>query len=376
MPPLLPILYPYLEGGKMDDKERKAIAKLLDLLEEEPPPGGPAPRVVRELAQRFPGTNLRRLAQRALEKARAQTMEAIEALREDLGLSSSHSEWESFTQEIRQTLAVGGCVEVKCPFVEVGSAERRAVFWFCKKRTTESKLWEQRHFSLLAPLPSEDFEVAAQAGRVEVWSADRLMARRERAFLHANGLGGVKKALHEVQKLPSLFSALGLSDLEEALSALSELEEGEVKVVGPYTLTREGNVRILRRGSLFGDPDTDALFLRGKPVTLVFSSDLHITLKLRGLFGWKGRVSLEDLTIRWMGEVARFDGEEVWRYGTNKNLLQALVRETLKRWLERPLSSPRMRVLIEELAQYEDFLEASKGEEFLRRVHLRALSNF
>jgi hypothetical protein len=202
------------------------------------------------------------------------------------------------------------------------------------------------------------------------------MARRGRAFLHANGLEEVKKALQEVQKLPSLFSALGLSDLEGALSALSGLEEGEVKVVGPYTLTREGNVRILRRGSLFGDPDTDGVFLRGKPVTLAFSPDLHITLKLRKLFGWKGRVSLEDLIIRWMGEVARFDGEEVWKYGTSKNLIQALVRETLKRWLERPLSSPRMRALIEELAQYEDFLEASKDEDFLRRVHLRTLSNF
>jgi hypothetical protein len=136
----------------------------------------------------------------------------------------------------------------------------------------------------------------------------------------------------------------------------------------------QGNVRILRRGSLFGDPDTDALFLRGKPVTLALSPDLRITLKLKGLFGWKGRVTLEEFTVRWMDEEARFDGEGVWKYGTSKNLIQALVRETLKRWLERPISSPRMRALIEELAQ-ED-LEAPKGEDFFRRVHLRALSNF
>jgi hypothetical protein len=361
----------------MNHTEREAMAKLLDLLEEEPPPGGPAPKVVREVAQRlFPGMNSMRLAQGALEEARAQTMEVIEALREDLGLSAPRSEWESFTQEIQQALADGGRVEVKCPFVRIGNPERRAVFWFCNNPTNEPKRWEQRHFSLSTPPLSQDFEVVAQAGRVEVWSADRLIARRDRAFLHANGLEGVKKALHEVQRLPSLFSALGLSDLEEALSALWELEEDEVKALGPYTLIREGNVRILRRGSLFGDPDTDALFLRAKPVTLAFFPDLQITLKLRGLFGWKGRVSLQDLTVYWMGEVARFDGEEAWRYGTSKNLVQALVRETLKRWLERPLSSPRMRVLIEELAQYEDFLEISKGEDFLRRVHLRALSNF
>jgi len=361
----------------MDDKEK--IAKLLDLLEEEPPPGGPTPDVVRELAQRFfpdMDMDLRRLAQRALEEAYAHTMKVIEALREDLRLSTSHSEWESFTQEIRGALAVGGCVEVKFPFVGAESPERRAAFWFCSRRTTESKLWEQRHFSLSVPPPSQNFEVVAQAGRVEVWSADRLVARRDRAFLCANGLEEVKRVLQEAQKLPSLFSVLGLSDLEEALGALSGLQEGEVKVVGPYTLTREGNIRILRRGTLFGDPGTDALFLRAKPVTLTFSPDLHITLKLKGLFGWKGRVSLEDLTIRWMGEVARFDGEGAWKHGTSKNLIQTLVRETLKRWLERPLSSPRMRALIEELAQYEDFLEASRGEEFLRRVHLRALSNF
>jgi hypothetical protein len=319
---------------------REAIAKLLGLLEEEPPLGGPAPKAVRELAQSlFPDVNSTRLAQRVLEEACAQTMEVLEALREDLGLSASRSEWESFTQEIQKALADGGCVKVECPSIGYGSPERRAVFWLCKKRTTEAKLWEQRHFSLSAPPPSQDFEVVAQAGRVEVWTAGRLIARRDRAFLHLNGLEGIQKALQEMQRLPFLFSALGLSDLEEALSALLELEEGEVKALGPYTLTREGNVQILRRGSLFGDPDTDAPFLRAKPVALAFFPDLHITLKLRGLFGWKGRVSLRDLTVYWMGEVARFDGEEAWRYGTSKNLVQALVRETLKRWLGRPLSS-------------------------------------
>jgi hypothetical protein len=359
------------------EKEREVVAKLLEVLEEELPRGSPTPKVVREVAQRlFPGMNSSRLAQRALDDAYAQTMEVIEALRGDLGLAAPHSEWESFTQDIRETLADGCRVEVKCPFVRVGSPQRRAVFWFCNGRSTGWRRWEERHFSLSTPPPSEDFEVVAQAGRIEVWSADRLMARRDRAFLHANGLEEVKRALQEAQKLPSLFSVLGLSDLEEALSTLSGLQEGEVKVVGPYTLTREGNIRILRRGTLFGDPETDALFLRAKPVTLTFSPDLHITLKLKGLFGWKGRVSLEDLTIRWMGEVARFDGEEAWRHGTSKNLVQALVRETLKRWLERPPSSPRMRALIEELAQGEDFLEALRSEDFLRRVHLRALSNF
>ncbi len=361
----------------MDHKEREYVAKLLDLLEEEPPPDGPAPKVVREMALRFfPDVNSMRLAQEALEEAYRQTTGVIEALREDLRLSAPHSEWESLVQEIREALAVGGLVEVKCPSVEAGSPKRRAAFWLCTRRTPEGKLWEQRQFSLSAPPPSEDFEVVAQAGRVEVWSGGRLVARRHRAFFHANGLEGVEKALQEVRKLPSLFSNLGLSDLEEALGTLSELEEGEVEAVGPYTLTREGNVRILRRGSLFGDPDVDALFLRGKPVTLAFPPDLHITLKLRGLFGWKGRVSLEDLTIRWMGEVARFDGEEVWRYGTDKNLLQALVRETLKRWPKRSLPSLRMRALVEELAQGEDFLEALRSEDFLRRVHLRALSDF
>jgi len=361
----------------MDDKEREAIAKLLDVLEEELPPGGPTPRVVREVAQRlFPDMDSRRIARRALEKAYAQVIGVIEALRGDLGLSVPDSEWEGFVQEIQETLTDGCRVEVKCPFVRIGRPERRAVFWFCNRRTTTWKRWEQRHFPLSTPPLSQDFGVAAQAGRVEVWREDSLMARRDRAFLHANGLDGVKRALQEVRRLPSLFSALGLSDLEEALSALSELEEGEVRVVGPYTLTRERNIRILRRGSLFGDPETDALFLRAKPVALAFSPDLHITLKLRGLFGSKGRVTLEDLTIRWMGEAARFDGEEVWRYGSSKNLIQALVGETLKRWLERPPSSPRMQALIEELAQSEDFLEALKGEEFFRRVHLRALSKF
>jgi hypothetical protein len=366
--------------GTMEMMGNEAIAKLLELLEEEPPLGGPAPKAVRELAQSlFPDTNSTRLAQRVLEEACAQTMEAVEALREDLGLSASPSEWESFTQEIQRALAGGGCVKVECPSIGYGSPQRRAVFWLCKKRTTEAKLWEQRHFSLSAPPPSQDFEVVAQAGRVEVWSAGRLIARRDRAFLHLNGLEEVEKASQEVQRLPSLFSALGLSDLEEALGALLELEEGEVKALGPYTLTREGNVRILRRGSLFGDPDTNGAFLRGKPVTLAFSPELQITLKLRGLFGWKGRVSLEEFTIRWMGEAARFDGEEAWRYGTSKNLVQALVRETLRRWLGRPLPSLRMRALIEELAEYENFLVALEDEEFLefsRRVHLRILSNF
>jgi hypothetical protein len=142
---LLPVLYAYLAmliwlclfGGRKNGSYRKrSYSKAPRSPGRRATPGGPAPKVVQELAQRlFPDMNSMKLAQKTLEEACAHTVEVVEALREDLGLSAPHSEWESFTQEIQEALAVGGRVEVKCPFVRVESPERR-----CKQLKDSSQI--------------------------------------------------------------------------------------------------------------------------------------------------------------------------------------------------------------------------------------------
>jgi hypothetical protein len=355
--------------------EREAAAKLLEVLEEDPP-FRPTPKAVKKVAQElFPDMDIEEVAKRAFRKAYAWTAEAIEALRTDLGISTDPSDQDlkRLALEVRSTLRRGLEVEVKFDhpdgaiFHVCGKGERPVGGYLC---TTKYR-FRLRGFS-----PSPNFAVTAKAGRVEARVAGGLALRRRRAFLRAVEPEQVEAALAEVRSLPSFLAVMGLSDLKRALVALSKLEEDEVRREGSYLLVREGDTRILRRGTLLGSPDLDAALLLGKHVTLSYPRGLEIALK--GKFELKDRMALQDFALRFEGEEARYDGGLFWgpASGDLRYRLASLMRGTLKFFLERASRSPKMRALVEELARSEDPLEAPKDEAFFRRLELRFLTKF
>jgi hypothetical protein len=379
----------------------EAIGKLLEVLEEDPPSCGLSRKKVERLAQRlFPEESPRTLAQRTLEEARTWTMEVLEAFWKDLGIATPTCPRSGLGQlalEIERTLRKGWRVRAKGSQFHEGLES--VVFYLSTGNECAF-----HHHPLAHPLPlsgrklSTSFYLTAQAGRVEVYTAGGLVARKERAFLLARSLEEVQEALNEVRRLPSLFAALGLSDLGEALEALSALERGEVRVEGSYLLMRRGERRVLRHGRLFGDPHLDALFFQEKWVKLSFPQGLEVSLRagkeplshravertvaevmrLPQKEGphWE-RMTLLELKLSWRGKTARyFRGTRIWKSAADKTFLKSLLRETLRAWLSEPPRSPKMRALIAELAEAEDPLEAPKDPEFFRRVYLKALSLF
>jgi hypothetical protein len=224
------------------------------------------------------------------------------------------------------------------------------------------------------PLPFEDFSLEFRVGRVEAHVPPGLFARKGRAYLRTFRPKEVEEALGRVKALRPLFLALDLGDLEEALEALTNLEEGEARMWGPYFLAREGDFRALRRGTLFGTPALDKAFLLGGEVTLSYPHGVTITLQASL---WKHSAGLSGMKLGWDGEVVRVGytlGSD-WN-ALDRNPVASLVRRGLYWGLERPRAplSPKMEALVQELRESEDPLEALKTEAFFRRVRLRALS--
>jgi hypothetical protein len=355
----------------------EVVTRLLKLLEEDPP-HRPTPNAVeKEARSLFPDTDFKEVAKRAFREAYAQAVEALEALRKDLGIPTdpSNQQLKRLALEIKNTLRRGLRVEVRSDhpgevvFYVCEKGERPA-WWMCKS---------ERRFRPRGRSPSVGLRVMAEVGRVGAHMAGGLVVRRDGAFLRAGGPERVKAALEEVRSLPSFLAALGLSDLEEALEVLSRLEDGEVRREGSYLLVRGGNTRILRRGEFLGSPKLDAAFFLGGRVSLSYPRGLEIAL--RGEFESEDRVLLREFALRFEGEEARYDGTGkekgiFWGFtaGDLRYRLAYLTRWSLKGELQKASRSPKMRILVEELARSEDPLEAPKDEAFFRRVELRLLT--
>jgi hypothetical protein len=356
--------------------QQEAVAKLLKVLEEDPLPL-PTPKAVRQLAQDlFPGTDVEGVAKKALREARTWVMEAFKALREDLGIPTDPSDREVRCLDlgIRDSLRRGLRVEAmfdrpdEVVFYVYGKGGRPVgpVGHLCGS---------EHRFRLRGGSPSTHFWLAAKAGWVKAEGASGLAVGRGRAFLYAISPWWVEVALAEARSFPSFLAALGLSDLEGALVALSELEDGKVRREGPYLLVRERSAWFLRRGAVFESPDLDAALLTGRRVALSYPRGLEVSLK--GFLRSEQYVHLEEFALR-------FEGEEVCYKGTGpfwgsaagdlRYRLACLMRGSLRKELEKASPSPKMRALIEELARSEDPLEAPKDEAFFRKVELRLLA--
>jgi hypothetical protein len=254
-------------------------------------------------------------------------------------------------------------------------AKERSLAVYVRKRGTP--LWEgptiyvpsDRSDSLTQmPAVSVEFEGGAVTANV----ASGLFLGEGRAYFRGYYLEEAVTP-EEARSLTPLLAALDLEDLEEALAALAKLEDGEARREGRYTLAREGFLRVLWRGELFGDWSLDAAFLLGKPARLHFGEDLRMVL--HGHFHGK-LLGLEQASVRWRNEMAFVAG------GSLRVIRPALEGSLLPRLLRKPFAelardeglSVWLAALVEEAAREENPVEALGTEEFFRRVHMRALS--
>ncbi len=215
------------------------------------------------------------------------------------------------------------------------------------------------------------FKLEARAGRVEVHLSE-LEARRERAYLRATKPEGVQRALEDAKALRPLFEALGLADLEPALERLQALGDEEVRHEGPYLLFRSGDLRVLRRGSLLGDPERDRELLLGGETRFVLATGVEVTFRRKP---WGSDITALEAEIRWQGDPVRltmsFWRAELDRHPIPRALVQGLWANGERLSAALP---PRARALVRELKWTRNPLKALGDEAFLRRVALRTLS--
>jgi hypothetical protein len=213
-------------------------------------------------------------------------------------------------------------------------------------------------------------------GDVEV-EVENIFARRGKVFYTAFHVSEIPKKVEVASAFRPLFEALDLGDLGDALEALKRLEDGKAQTKGDYLLLRDGYL-LLRRGYLLGDFELDKAFLSLEEVRLPFPGGVELFLRGGGFE--RGLVHLAELKVRWGGEEVRFGDQGKWvgARANGRDPIGELVRRQVGRdlMLLDPPPSPRMRALLEVLAEKRRPLEALKREDFLREVLLAALSRF
>jgi len=209
--------------------------------------------------------------------------------------------------------------------------------------------------------------LVVEPGRATLWNpayAPDLAVTRGRALFgvrtyEPKDLEELKKASKKAKALAPLLSLMEVEDLREAIEALGELKEGEIRVEGPYVLARGERFLALRRGAIFGDTELDGAFLLERAVNLSFPDEVEVSFRPR----WGSRyVNLRELKIRWMDEV--FQGEEGFHADPLlRDPITWAIRNGLQRELDRLESSPsysprnapsRMLAFLKAFAKHED----------------------
>jgi hypothetical protein len=342
---------------------KEAVERVLRTLHEDPGRYRPTPRKARAVAQRVaPGEDPRALAKEALRELRRRVREAVEGLWEALGVEAPPP------SELEEALERGDSVRAWFP----ESLPGRVALELGGKTSA--------HFPspLARSLAGLKTDLVGSKGGDVGFDVLRhvLSARRGRAFFRGENLERVRGAREVVRAFRPLFRAFGLEDLEGALEVLADLKDEEAKTEGPYALARRGESRVLVRGKPFGGPPAlgAALFL-GEEAVFRYPEGLEIGLKVDPV---TLAAVLVEMRVRWEGETAKRSGALAYATPTERDLLGVLVRKGLEGWLRDPFlvpESPKMRALLEELAESEDPIAAPKDPRFLRRARLRALAN-
>jgi hypothetical protein len=339
-----------------------AVERMIRLLEEGRFPS--TPQGIEEAVRKHGlevGEDTRAFAERVLREGARHTAKLLEGLWEVLEVPPP--------PEVEEALRGGHRVEVHYPWPAGAQGEgRKTLVWLGGKD-------QALHFPPPRHVRSEAFSLKASAGRARVRVDPGLFAQREGASLLAHSLWKVERALEEARALRPVFTALGLADLEGALEALLELEDGEARQEGPYVLAREGETRVLRRGAAFQDPALDGAFLLGREVRISFAEGVELSLE-GGMLpeGWMG---LRAGSLRWGEDLVRLTRSA--GYAEDRHALSRLILDGV-RWRAKShdfLYSPRARALLEELEgldEGEDVLEVLKEKSFFARVYTRALA--
>jgi hypothetical protein len=344
------------------DGVKEAVERVLRALHEDPRRYRPTPKRVRATAQRVaPEEDPRALAKEASRELRRRVREAIEGLWEALEIDSAPP------PEMEEALERGDWVRVWFP----ETLPERVVLDLGGRTTA--------HFpSPLAPrLPGLKADLVGSKGGDVAFDVLRhtLFARKGRAFFRGDGPERVREAAEVVQGFRPLFRAFGLEDLEGALEVLAELRDRETRAEGPYALARRGEVRVLGRGTLpDGPPGLGAAFFLGEEAVFSYPEGLEVGLKVDPV---AFAAVLVEVWVRWGGETARRSGALAYARPTEGDLLEVLFQKGLERWVRDPSSipeSPRMRAVLQELAERKNPLEAPKDPGFFRRARLRALA--
>jgi hypothetical protein len=136
------------------------------------------------------------------------------------------------------------------------------------------------------------------------------------AFFKGFSEEALEETMRTIISLRPVFSAMGLLDLEEGFANLMGIGEGERRMKGDCILIRDGQVRVLKRGSLVGDSELDRALLKGEPITLLFPEDVETSFKAKF---FKDRVFLAQGHFRFREEVVHFGSED----GFSGHLLSA-----------------------------------------------------
>jgi hypothetical protein len=356
-----------------DMKEREMVEKVLRALDSDRTESRlslkEVERIVRDL-ELVPGNDPKTIAvlvKETLSEARKRIREVLEGVRESLGLSSP------LPSRLAKILEKGYSLVLVTPHNLPGHVQIEAE-------------WDE--VFLRAPSPIEIWPPAALVGSrggdvaFNAGIPYAVFARRGRASFYSPDHENTKRAHEVVKAFRPLFRVFGLEDLEGAFEALTALKDGEARMEGAYVLARRGERWALRRGSVFGNLLLDKAFLLGEE-DLVFSypEGLKIAFSTSPV-GHK--VQVKALKVQWGEETAsyypsQYRGPAPEAEVIDEELPRTLIQMGLREWLGKPMRpkhSPRMEVLLRELSESENPLEAPKSEEFLRKVHLRALAEF
>ncbi len=322
------------------------------------------------------------LARKALKEARSRVEQAVEGLRKSLKTPLP------LPSQVREALERGDSWRLFPHYLFPGR-----MLMSPKGAGVRGPIPVPSSLDLLDTWPREVTLEGSKGGNVAfvVEGPYFLFARRDRTFFRARQFHDLRRATDLVKAFRPLLEAMGLSGLEEALRALPELKEGEVRTQGGYVLARRGRSSVgslwaLGRGGLFGNPLPDGAFLVGGRVDLHYPEDLKISfdveVRVEGEGGLKTRlaVRVKELKVRWGGEAVFCADPSLQAKGTNGDLPQTLLLRALHLRLGRRYApvgwTPRMRALVEELASSGNPLQAPNDPDFFRRVHLRTLADF
>jgi len=338
---------------------RKAIEKVFQALREDSRRYIPTSERVRWIAEKVaPEEDPKALAREVLKEARRRVRGAVQALWQTLGIHHLPP-----LPEVEKLLWRGDSAEL----------------WCTKDPPGYTVLDMGNKGTLLLPfslgIAPRVYLEGSKAGDVvlSTWGWYTFFAQAGRAFLSADTLDKVEEVSGVVRVFSPLLQVFGLEGLEGALEELKGLKEDEVRVEGPYTLARRKGLWTLLFGTLFGSPTLDVAFVSGE--NLVFSYPQGLDIALRGSLHDR-KVDALEMEVRWEGEAARhrepYPGVEL----TYRGFPEVLVRKTVREWLrERKAPKfPKIRALLQELAEAEDPLEAPKDPGFFRRVRLRVLA--